>query len=195
MHLWFCKWFLRRFSFVEFDGKKFFIDKNGNEVINCNYDDIGDFSEGLARVKLGGKWGYINKNGDMVIDCIYDYADYYYGLVCVKHDKKYGFIDKNGNEITKCIFDDARYHSEGLARVKIDGKYGFINNSGTEVQLTNLNNQQKCGKMWDELRSDVPCKDAKVPGEPYPQGNLRGVRGERKYRAEMAEAAPRDGGP
>ena len=40
-----------------------FIDRNGNEVINCIYDDATDFYDGIARVSFSGREGYIDKNG------------------------------------------------------------------------------------------------------------------------------------
>jgi hypothetical protein len=32
-------------------------------VIPLKYDDAGDFSEGLAPVKLNGRWRFIDKSG------------------------------------------------------------------------------------------------------------------------------------
>ena len=37
-----------------------YIDKTGRMVIRPQFDDAGDFSEGLAPVRLNGKWGYIS---------------------------------------------------------------------------------------------------------------------------------------
>lgn len=49
------------------------------------YDFVGDFSEGLARVRRGSKWGYINEAGEEVIPLIYDYAhDFHNGTTSVK---------------------------------------------------------------------------------------------------------------
>lgn len=45
-------------------GKWGFIDFTGKEVIALKYDDVKDFSEGKAAVKLRGRWGYIDKNGN-----------------------------------------------------------------------------------------------------------------------------------
>jgi len=36
-----------------------FVDATGQEIIPCVFDDVGDFSEGLAAVLIDGKWGYI----------------------------------------------------------------------------------------------------------------------------------------
>jgi len=36
-----------------------FIDTTGKEVVPCIYEDVRDFSEGMAAVKRDGKWGYI----------------------------------------------------------------------------------------------------------------------------------------
>jgi hypothetical protein len=53
-----------------------YIDKTGAEIISCQYDEYGYFSEGLARVQRNGKWGYINKTGAEVVPCKYDYLRY-----------------------------------------------------------------------------------------------------------------------
>lgn len=44
------------------------------EVVAPQYEDAGQFSEGLAAVKKGGKWGYIDEEGNVVIPFQYDYA-------------------------------------------------------------------------------------------------------------------------
>lgn len=49
-----------------------FIDKKGNEVIPCEYDEVDYFHDGLAYVAKGNKWGYIDKSGREVTPFIYD---------------------------------------------------------------------------------------------------------------------------
>jgi hypothetical protein len=94
-----------------------YFDRHGKVVVEPRYDDIGDFSEGLAAVnegakadrhllipsaKFGGKWGFIDRTGKLVIPLRYDrvagngFSD---GLAGVENDGKWGFIDRTGNEI------------------------------------------------------------------------------------------------
>src|ERR1017187_3752065 len=124
-----------------------FIDKFGNEVINCRYNYAANFYEGFSKVKLNNKYGFIDKLGNEVIPFIYDYAgDFNEGLAMVKLDDKYGFIDKYGSEIVPLIYDGADNFNEGLARVNINevgckvngaedviNRYGFIDKLGNEV--------------------------------------------------------------
>ncbi|HBK2048805.1 TPA: WG repeat-containing protein [Campylobacter coli] len=48
------------------------MDKNGEFAIKPKFDDIWDFSEGLAKVKLNGRWGFIDRSGKFVIEPKFD---------------------------------------------------------------------------------------------------------------------------
>ncbi|MEP7211873.1 MAG: WG repeat-containing protein [Acidobacteriota bacterium] len=48
-------------------GKAGFINQQGRIVIPFEFNIAGDFSEGLARVKVGDKWGYVDETGKVVI--------------------------------------------------------------------------------------------------------------------------------
>ena len=43
-------------------------------VIEPQFDDAKNFSEGLGRVQIGDKWGYINTEGEVVIKPQFDDA-------------------------------------------------------------------------------------------------------------------------
>ena len=94
------------------------------------YDWVGDFSEGLATVKLNDKYGYIDKTGREVIPCKYDgINDFKEGLAKVQLNGKIGFIDKTGKEVIPCIFDGAIYDNKMLY-ARFNGKYGCVNQLG-----------------------------------------------------------------
>ena len=47
---------------VQLNDKWGFIDKTGNEVIECKYDMTYSFKKGFFYVKLNHEWFYVNKN-------------------------------------------------------------------------------------------------------------------------------------
>ena len=51
-----------------------FIDTKGQYVINPQFDNAGEFSEGLAPVEIGGKYGFIDTKGQYVINPQFDNA-------------------------------------------------------------------------------------------------------------------------
>lgn len=109
-----------------------FINKNGIEVIPCQYDDVKHFSEGVAAVK-NGKWGFINKNGEIVIKCVYDSVGYFNeGFAPIQKKSKWGFINMSGKEIVPCKYDAVGKFYDGLAVVRKGMKYGIIDNKGKE---------------------------------------------------------------
>jgi WG containing repeat len=62
-------------------------------VIKPQFDDAGEFSQGLAVITIGGKKGFINKQGTVVIQPQFDYAySFSEGLAPVKIGDKYGYI-------------------------------------------------------------------------------------------------------
>lgn len=111
-----------------------YVDDKGQYVINTQFEDAYNFSEGLALFKSAdGKYGFIGEDGKFVINPIYKYANSFSeGMACVVMENgKPQFIDKN-NKILFTV-DKAEYcfgFKEGLARVQIKGKYGFIDKTG-----------------------------------------------------------------
>ena len=124
-------------------GLRSFYQKNvlTSDFLKLLYDDVGDFYEGLAWVKMNGKWGLIDKSGREVIPCKYDYArDFSEGLATVRINGKWGYIDKSGREVIPCKYNDVGNFSEGLAMVQMNGKYGYIDKEGNwyDKKPTNL---------------------------------------------------------
>jgi hypothetical protein len=114
-----------------------YVDNKGQYVINSQFEEAFNFSEGLALFKSSdGKFGFIGEDGKYVINPIYKDASSFSGglAAVVMENGKPQFIDKD-NKILFSV-DKAEYcfgFKEGLARVKIKGKWGFIDKTGKLV--------------------------------------------------------------
>ena len=98
------------------------------------FDGVGSFKEGFARVKKDGRFGYINTKGEQIVECKFDYvSDFKDGLAIVEKDGKWGYINTKGEQIIECKFDDAWGFNEGLASVQKDSKWGYINTKGEQI--------------------------------------------------------------
>lgn len=124
-----------------YKGDKYgFIDKMGNEVIPCVYEQLMEadpnFHDGLALVHQGEKYFFINKEGKEAFPYNYDTGlNFSDGLALVRKDRKCGYIDTKGNEVIALTdkYYGTSFH-DGLAAVgNNDGKYGFIDKKGELV--------------------------------------------------------------
>ena len=117
-------------------------------IIQCKYDSVFLFKEGMAKVKLNG----LGENFDNAdVKGITSDTTEKFDQSISKYNDKYGFINKNGKEVVALNYDEANDFSEGFALVKLiykyglritmDGrdkkypiyKYGFVDKKGKEV--------------------------------------------------------------
>lgn len=105
-------------------------------VIECIYDNVGRFSNGLARVETKRVCGFIDTKGNIVIpiiyDCMFIKSDFSDGLAAVAVAGKpgFGFINKAGETIIPFVFEYAKKFTNGLATVRRKDKWGFVNKKG-----------------------------------------------------------------
>jgi hypothetical protein len=104
---------------VSVGGKSGFIDRTGRVVVKPLFDEVKDFSEGLAAVRLGLNWGYIDESGYFTIPLQFAWAENFsdgFAVVSKGQDSR-GLIDHNGSF---SIFPENGWpygFSEGLVRV------------------------------------------------------------------------------
>ena len=127
-------WTFSGYVKVLLKGEIRFINKFGRD----QYQNMGDFSEGLVRASswMTGKYGFVNTSGEVVIPMKFDFASsegFSEGLAEVRLSGKDGFINKAGEIVIPTIYDDAFAFSEGLASVRLGNKRGFINKSGEVI--------------------------------------------------------------
>src|SRR5699024_2541919 len=100
-----------------------YIDKTGEVVIPCRYDEVMDFSNNRALVRQGEQWWVINKKGQNVFGgktftqkVVKAYGNSYYqkypvsfhsGRLRVSQHRQYGYLDKNGKLVISFQFDIA----------------------------------------------------------------------------------------
>lgn len=79
-------------------------DYTGRILINCAYDSISKFTNGIAWVKTLGKWGVINKSGASIAPCVYTaYKPISDDLFAVRKDELWGVINKSGDVVESFI--------------------------------------------------------------------------------------------
>jgi len=111
-----------------------YIDQHGNVVIQAQFDNAMDFSEGMARVLLRGKWGYIDRAGTVMIQPQFSEAgDFSEGLALVGIGGKWGYVDQRGALAIPMQFDSAERFAEGRAAVEINEKWGYIDTQGKYI--------------------------------------------------------------
>jgi hypothetical protein len=88
-----------------------YIDKQGSFVVKPQFTVVGDFSGGLAAVRVGGKMGL---------------------MILGPAGGKWAFIRKNGSKRIRLPKDTENAHdfSEGLAAIEVDGHCGYIDTAG-----------------------------------------------------------------
>jgi hypothetical protein len=151
-----------------------YIDKNGNELISCDYwdydiQDIDDaFCEGFVRAKCG-KWGFLDKTGNKITSFKYDdIKNFHRGRAKVCIEGKWGYIDTNGREIFPIKLDETDDIIEERARICINGKYGFLNTNGDEI----INCKYDYASPFFEGLSRVLVKEKKIVSDNYTNGTI-----------------------
>ena len=69
-------------------------------VIPAQFDQAGEFSDGMARARIAGRFGYIDKSGKFTINPQFDQAgDFEHGLAPVWLGDRQGYINKDGKYV------------------------------------------------------------------------------------------------
>lgn len=113
---------------VMIDRKYGYIDKNGDLIIDAQYDSASKFTFGLAAVSKNGKAGFIDDNGNEVVDLVYKDAGFSFnGNLFVRNSSNWNIINYEGKVIEKHSFDDVKFINSKISAVKKNGKWGLLN--------------------------------------------------------------------
>ena len=116
-------------GFILFDEVQEMLDKGMSPT--DIFKEIGDFSDGYAKVKLNRKWNFINTNNKLLSDMWYDGVDNFHnGYVRVLLNDKWNFIDTHGKLLSDTWFDAVYDFRNGYAKVKLNDKSNFVDTNG-----------------------------------------------------------------
>lgn len=109
--------------------------KNGEIVVNAQFDYLFPFLDGISVVRSGDKWGAIDKKGSFVINPQYDSLGYDSdGLFVAKVGKKWGWVNKKNEIVINPQFDAiAGFNKTKLSSVQMGDKWAYIDKKGQIV--------------------------------------------------------------
>ena len=164
-------------SRYEYIGKWGLIDKNGRETVPCKYNEMEDFSEGLASVKNSNeKWGFINRHGEEVVACKYDavenlsngLAKVFIGKTIVEKTEsggtrsykegKWGLINETGNEVLPCIYDYINSFCPNTTSIAGLGGIGKNEDNDCISDLIMVGKDSKYGIANNNGKLVLPCE-------------------------------------
>ncbi|MCC6681957.1 MAG: WG repeat-containing protein [Phycisphaeraceae bacterium] len=117
-------------------GARGYIDQRGRWALRDDRGELaelGDFYDGLAKVRIGEKWGYLDQRMKPQIPPTFEAArDFINGKAAVRLDGKWGYIDRRGQIIVQPRYEAADDFDQTLALVRRDGLWGYVDAGGRE---------------------------------------------------------------
>jgi hypothetical protein len=110
-----------------------FCDTTGRVIIEPQFNEEENFSEGYALVQKGELYGYISKTGKTKIEPQFTDAESFSNHVAIVQKNNSFYLIDHSNKPLSAGYDEIADFSEGLAIVKKSGRYGAVNRNGDEV--------------------------------------------------------------
>jgi hypothetical protein len=116
------------------NNKYYLVNKSGKQINTKTWDEIGDFSDGLALVKENSKWGFIDMLGNKVIDLKFDVASSFTnGAAIVKLNNEFFLISKKGEPVNNNKYEAAGSPDNGTFPVQKNNLAGLIDSKGNTI--------------------------------------------------------------
>jgi len=107
-----------------------FVNQNGTVVIPAVYEEVSEFSEGLAVVSRNDSTFYINKENENVFSAFFMSAGpFRNGVAAVQQDSKWYFINRLGQSISSA-FTEIQEYSGGAYVFRNGNLYGALDQYG-----------------------------------------------------------------
>ena len=126
--------FYEDMAIVQQNGKYGYVNRDGQLVFSCRYDEVEVFWGGYASVKSGGLYGLIDRSGKEIIPCSYEeMVECHEGLILLCRNGKWGFVDLEGRVVIPYEYEAADVFINGYAPVKKNNCWGYIDTTGRVV--------------------------------------------------------------
>ena len=112
------------------------IDTTGNGIFSKIYNEIEDFNDGIAKVRIGFySYGYIDLEGNEIIPCTYESIEEFKNGVAKATNKDYkiGYVDLHGKVIIPFVYRSIEDFHNGIAKANKENKYGYLDKNGKEI--------------------------------------------------------------
>lgn len=137
---------------VKSNGKYIFVNRNGEKVIEQEFEDAKQFKRDFTRVKLNNKIGYINKDGSWLIDAKYDYLnsdrnEYFKTSFYGRLNGKPVFLNEKGENKLSNEVDSLDIDYIG------DSDHFMVMNKDKKMGIYDFDGNQKTPIKYDEILS------------------------------------------
>lgn len=111
-------------------GKCGFVNNKGEPICKFIYDEVRDYSENIAAVRINDKWGYIDEKGNQICEIRYDaVGDFQSKLGVVEKEGKKCYLNQKGEEVAVTNFLNEEMVFEGCKSCAI-GNHTITNLPG-----------------------------------------------------------------
>lgn len=108
--------------------------QNGKWLVEPIYDEIGDFTDGVAPFKTKGKWGLLNREGLISMPARFNKVEYIGSGYCgIDDNYKWGYSDYFGNVKIAAIYTEITPFEGNFAMVRMGSRWLMINKSGKQA--------------------------------------------------------------
>jgi hypothetical protein len=113
---------------------KTWLENNSNNGHNVKYDQVREFKNGFAAVKLNEKWGFIDTTGKEIGNIKYDKVFDFDITDCavVELNGKRGIINKYGLGVCPIQYIEVWAVRKDFYQVNLNHHYGYIDLNGKE---------------------------------------------------------------
>ena len=123
-----------------FNGQKWgYLSTGGKQILDFQYDEVSEFSEGYAVVKLDGNYIVINESGQWYSidkDGVSEVKQICGSMLVAVKDGKCAIYSREFERLSKEDYEDVILNDNGRSFVKVGGKWKLISKRFTEISKT-----------------------------------------------------------